>query len=516
MRLITKLVKAVTSRAFVVGVLILAQLIFTGMFFFFINTYVVYIQIASWILATVLILDLFNKRGSPSTKLPWVLILAVIPVFGVPFYIFCGNTDLNNRYKKSLAQSIKQTETLHIQDENVAKRLKEKNITRYREADFIYRTTKMPVHKNTKITYFSSGEKVWEMMLEKLKEAKHFIFIEFFIVEEGKMWNSILDILKEKVNAGVEVRFMYDDWGCIQTLPFGYENQLIKMGIDCVVFNPFNPILTIGHNYRDHRKICVVDGYIGFTGGINLADEYINEKVRFGHWKDSAIMLEGEAVWNQTISFLENWDYTKKIHSDFAKYSPHVYHPGTFESNTDGYVVPFADNPLDNELVCQGVYLNLINNATNYIYITTPYLVTDNELATAICLAAKRGVDVRIITPGIPDKWYVYLMTRAYYQEFIEAGVRIFEYSPGFMHSKNILSDDKVAVCGTINMDYRSLYHNFECACWMYEGEAISQMKHDFDETFLISNQITLEWCKNRSLFIRVMQSIFRVFSPLL
>ena len=516
MRLISKFVKAITSRVFVVGVLLLLQLVFSAMFFFFINNYIVYIQVASWVLAAILILDLFNKHGSASTKLPWVLILSVVPVFGVPFYIFCGNTDLNNRYKKSLAQSLKQTEGLHIQDEKVAKRLMEKNLTRYREAEYIYNVTKMPVHKNTKVTYFGSGESVWEMMLEKLKNAKHFIFIEFFIVEEGEMWNGILDILIEKVKKGVEVRFMYDDWGCIQTLPYGYENKLKKLGIDCVVFNPFNPILTIGHNYRDHRKICVIDGHIGFTGGINLADEYINKKVRFGHWKDSAIMLEGEAVWNQTISFLENWDYAKKTRSDFSKYSPHVYHPTSFENKTDGYVQPFADNPLDNELVCEGVYLNLINNARTYLYIATPYLVTDNEMSMAVCLAAKRGVDVRIITPGIPDKWYVYLMTRAYYQEFIEAGVKIYEYTPGFIHAKNILSDDEVAVCGTINMDYRSLYHNFECASWMFEGEAISQMRKDFDETFEVSTIVSLEWCKNRSLFIRVMQSIFKVFSPLL
>lgn len=516
MRIINKLFNFFTSRMFIIILFLLVQVAVYVSFIFYLNNYVFYIQILSWILSFLLVLYVLGKSGSASAKIPWIIVLCTMPILGAPLYMLCGSSDVHVRYKRSLRQSLAQTAKLHVQDEEVAKQLKKENLLRYREADYIFHSTKMPVHQNTRVQYYPIGELIWMDMVEKLKEAKHFIFMEFFIVEEGKMWNTILSVLKQKVQEGVEVRFMFDDIGCLKTLPRGYDKKLREYGIDCVVFNPFSPILTVGHNYRDHRKVCIIDGYIGFTGGFNLADEYINHKARFGHWKDSGIMLEGEGVWNQTISFLENWDFTKKIRSDFSKYTPFVYHPDAFDFSNDGYVQPYADNPLDEELVGENVYLNMINHATKYLYITTPYLIVDHEMVHALCLAAKKGVDVRIVTPGIPDKWYAYLMTRAYYKELIVAGVRIFEYTPGFLHAKNCLSDGEVATCGTINFDYRSLYHHFECSCWMYKGEVISQMKEDFDKTFAVSREITLEWCKSRPLFTRVAQSIMRIFSPLM
>ena len=516
LRIVNKLFNFFTSRLFIIAILLLAQIAVYITLIFYLNNYVFYFQILSWVLSVVLLLYVLGKSGSPSAKIPWIIIFCVMPILGVPLYLICGNSDVHIRYRRSLKQSLAQTEQLHVQDEVVAKQLKEENILRYREADYIFRATKMPVHQNTNVVYYPIGDVVWKEMVERLRQAKHFIFMEFFIVEEGIMWDTILDVLKQKVQEGVEVRFMYDDIGCVQTLPNGYEKKLRKYGIDCVVFNPFSPIVTVGHNYRDHRKVCIIDGYIGFTGGFNLADEYINQKERFGHWKDSGVMLEGEAVWNQTISFLENWDFTKKIKSDFSKYTPFVYHSEPFAFENDGYVQPYADNPLDHELVGESVYMNIINHASKYVYITTPYLIVDHELVQAFCLAAKKGVDVRIVTPGIPDKWYAYLMTRAYYEELIEAGVHIYEYTPGFVHAKNCLSDDVVATCGTINFDYRSLYHHFECGCWMYQGEVIQQMKEDFEKTFAESHEVTLQWCKNRSLITRLAQSIMRFFSPLM
>ena len=514
MRILKKLFSYLTSRMFVIAVLLLAQLAIYVTLIFYLNNYVFYMQILSWILSVLLLLYVVGKPGSPSAKIPWIMIFCVLPVLGVPLYLLCGSSDVHIRYKRSLKRSLAQTEKMHVQDERVAKQLENENLLRYRESDYIFKVTKMPIHRNTKVQYFPSAELAWEEMVNRLKEAKHFIFMEFFIVEEGKMWNTILDVLKQKVQEGVEVRFMYDDIGCLQTLPSGYDKILQSYGIDCVVFNTFSPILTVGHNYRDHRKVCIIDGYIGFTGGYNLADEYINYKTRFGHWKDSGILLEGEGVWNQTISFLENWDFTKKVKSDFSKYSPFIYHPEPFIN--DGYVQPYADTPLDNELVGENVYMNVINHASKYLYITTPYFIVDNEMVQALCLAAKNGVDVRIVTPGIPDKWYVHLMTRAYYRQLLSAGVRIFEYSLGFIHAKNCLSDDEVAICGTINFDYRSLYHHFECACWMYQGEVISQMKDDFINTVDVSREITLDWCKKRPLFVRFAQSVVRIFSPLM
>ena len=516
MRILNKFLNFITSRLFMIAVLLLLQLGVYVALVFYLNKYVIYIQILSWILSIILLLYVVGKPTSPSAKIPWIMVFCSMPILGVPLYLLCGSRDVHIRYRRSLKQSLSQSAKLHVQDEEVAKKLKSENLLRYREADYIFKATKMPVHQNTRVQYFPIGEAVWEEMLKQLKKAKHFIFMEFFIVEEGLMWNSILEVLKQKVQEGVEVRVMYDDIGCLKTLPNRYENTLRSYGIDCLVFNPFSALLTVGHNYRDHRKVCIIDGYIGFTGGFNLADEYINHKERFGHWKDSGIMLEGEGVWNQTISFLENWDFTKKVKSDFSKYTPFIYHPEPFHFDSKGYVQPYADNPLDSELVGESVYMNVINHASKYLYIATPYLIIDHEMVQSLCLAAKKGVDVRIITPGIPDKWYVYLMTRAYYRELIEAGVRIFEYTPGFIHAKNCLSDDEIAICGTINFDYRSLYHHFECACWMYKGEVVSQMNEDFTKTFDVCREVTLEWCKNRPLIARAIQSIMRVFSPLM
>ena len=516
MRIINKLLSFITSRIFMIVVLLLLQLAVYVTLIFYLNNYVFYIQILSWILSVTLLLYVVGKPGSPSAKIPWIMVFCIMPILGVPLYLLCGTSDVHIRYKRSMRRSLEQTAKLHVQDEKIAEQLKDENLLRYREADYIFKMTKMPVHQNTKVQYFPTGETVWMEMVEQLKKAKHFIFMEFFIVEEGIMWDTILNVLKQKVQEGVEVRVMYDDIGCLKTLPNGYEDTLRSYGIDCIVFNPFSALLTVGHNYRDHRKVCIIDGYVGFTGGFNLADEYINRKERFGHWKDSGIMLEGEGVWNQTISFLENWDFTKKVKSDFSKYTPFIYHPEPFSFDNDGYVQPYADNPLDNELVGESVYMNVINHATKYVYIATPYLIVDHEMVQSLCLAAKKGIDVRIITPGIPDKWYVYLMTRAYYRELIAAGVRIFEYTPGFIHAKNCLSDDEIAICGTINFDYRSFYHHFECACWMYKGEVISQMKTDFMKTFEVSREVTLKWCKKRPLIARIIQSIMRVFSPLM
>ena len=338
--------------------------------------------------------------------------------------------------------------------------------------------------------------------------------MEYFIIHEGKMWNTVLDILERKVKEGVEVRMIYDDMGSLTTVPYKYNEVLNQKGIKCLIFNPFTPALNIILNNRDHRKITVIDGWVGFMGGINLADEYINEVQRFGKWKDAAIMLKGEGVWNLTMMFLQTWDFIENVHEEYDKYRPNVFHPEPFES--DGFVQPYGDSPMDHETVGENVYLNLLYKAKEYVYICTPYLIVDNEMVTALSLAAKSGIDIRIITPHKEDKWYVHILTRAYYEQLIKVGIKIYEYTPGFIHSKTFVCDDEIGIVGSINMDYRSLYLHFECGTWLYKTTTVAAIKEDFLDTLKVCQQITLEECKRVKLTTRLMRSILRLFAPLM
>ena len=334
--------------------------------------------------------------------------------------------------------------------------------------------------------------------------------MQFFIVDEGKMLTSVLDILKQKVQEGVEVRFMYDDVGSLTMLPRHYYRQLEKMGIQSVAFNPFVPFLSLAMNNRDHKKIVVVDGKIGFSGGFNLADEYINQRVKYGHWKDSGLMIRGEAVNSLTRMFLESWNVAKNSEEDYEKY--YVYEEN---KGNDGFVVPYGDSPLDDESVGENVYLNMINQSHDYLYITTPYLILDDNLQTALINASKRGVDVRIITPGIPDKKIVFRVTRSYYQTLMKYGIRIYEYTPGFIHAKNFLVDDKCATVGTINLDYRSLYLHFENGIYIYKSKILKDIKEDFLKTEEVCHEVTLEEVITGK-FMGWFEAILRVIAPLL
>ncbi|MFQ9073340.1 MAG: cardiolipin synthase [Faecalibacillus faecis] len=339
-----------------------------------------------------------------------------------------------------------------------------------------------PTYYGQDLKYFSLGDDAFEPLLEDLINAMKFIFMQFFIVDEVKMLTSVLDILKQKVQEGVEVRFMYDDVGSLTMLPRHYYRQLEKMGIQSVAFNPFVPFLSLAMNNRDHKKIVVVDGKIGFSGGFNLADEYINQRVKYGHWKDSGLMIHGEAVNSLTKLFLESWNVAKNSEEDYEKYYVHEEN-----KENDGFGVPYGDSPLDDESVGENVYLNMINQSHDYLYITTPYLILDDNLQTALINASKRGVDVRIITPGIPDKKLVFRVTRSYYQTLMKHGIRIYEYTPGFIHAKNFLVDDKCATVGTINLDYRSLYLHFENGIYLYNNKILKDIKEDFSDSRKVS-----------------------------
>lgn len=505
--------KILTSRVFIIVLLLAFQFSVLYYLLDYLNNYTIYFHIGFEVVGVLLVIYIFNQEGSPSVKMSFIMLITVIPLFGIPFYLIWENNDIHKKYIKILRDARTEAQDYHLQDPKTFDKLQETDRKRSQEARYIYRATGMPVYENTKIQYHPSGEDVYQYFLEAIRHAEKFIFVEFFIIKKGSMWSEVLDILKKKASEGVEVRLMYDDIGCSGSLPLGYNRELEKSGIRCTVFNPFNPRLTINHNYRDHRKICVIDGKIGITGGFNLSDEYINRVQPYGYWKDSAVSLEGEAVWNMTVMFLENWDFAAKAKTSIMDYSPKEKFPVIDE----GFVAPFSENPLDRQLVGESVYMDIVSDAVDYVWFSTPYLVIDHEFQTALELAARRGVDVRIVTPGIPDnKRITYFVTRSYYPELIRAGVKIYEYTPGFVHAKNCISDDKVMTCGTINLDYRSFYHHFENGVWAYGTRAAADMKKDFLGMMEKSREITLDWLQKRPLWQRLVAYVMKMFAPVL
>ena len=507
-----KILRFITQRVVITALLIVLQALLLFGFIWKLDNYFVYFYAGSVLLSLLITLGIINSKSNPAYKIAWLIPILLFPVFGGLVYLLFGS-DRTGRYLRKKLQGIG-TEMDNVIGEAYRRSGAEQlppdaaNQSRY-----ISHCAYCPPYQNTTTEYLPLGEVKFERMVEELKKAKHYIFLEYFIIQEGKMWNTILDILRQKAAEGVDVRVIYDDMGCIMILPTGYDKTLEQMGIKCRIFNPFVPILSSRFNTRDHRKICVIDGNVGFTGGINLADEYINAYEKHGHWKDTSILLKGEAVFNLTVMFLSMWDYLDGTtgKTDYSRYYPTVW-----DENAKGYVQPFADNPLDDEAVGETVYLNLINKAKRYVYITTPYLILSSEMLTALTSAAKCGVDVRIITPHVPDKWYVHAVSRSHYQTLIEAGVKIYEYTPGFIHAKTFVVDDDYAVVGTINLDYRSLYLHFECAVWMYQTPSVAQVRDDFFKTQQISQEITLEECRSLSFPRRLGRSVLRVFAPLM
>lgn len=444
----------------------------------FLKHYIVHFNGVFRLVSVFVVLYILKSDINPVYKIPWIVLLLALPVFGGVLYIIYGRlhfskkdimtfVDINNKCKEALALRPSANDSLEKEAPLI-----------YPQAKYLLDYALAPTYKNTETTYFPLGDDMFPVMLSELNKAEKFIFMEYFIIEDGLMLNSILDILKEKASRGVDVRFMYDSLGSIAKAPVDIVRDLRNAGIRCFEFNTFRSILDNRYNNRDHRKICVIDGNVGFTGGVNLADEYINVKTVYGHWKDTAIMIKGDAVWSLTNMFLTLWDGINKCDEDFRKYLPDI------DVKTDnGYVIPYTDFPIDNETVGKSVYLNMINRANRYIYIMTPYLILDNTMATSLCDAAKSGIDVRLITPGIADKKLVNLLTKSYYDKLIEAGVKIYEYTPGFVHAKIFVSDDETAVVGTINLDYRSLAHHFENAIWMYKTDIVADIKKDFLDT---------------------------------
>lgn len=503
-RVVQRVILLVSSFILQIGVISFFLLKYSESFFDF--------YLASLILSIIIVFIIINNKSNPSYKIAWIVPVMIFPIFGGLFYLLYGGNKLSTREKlKMVIQNIEMTNSLK-QDDEIIKKIGDKSIYAKNQSEYILNYAKCPVYNNTETTYFKIGEEKFEALLRELKKAEKFIFLEYFIIQEGKMFNSILEILEEKAKQGVDVRLIYDDVGCIVTLPHNYKNTLEAKGIKCRVFNPIKPFFTRRLNNRDHRKIVVIDGDVGFTGGINLADEYINEYEKHGYWKDAGIMLKGDAVWNLTVMFLSMWDYIDNKEEDYIKFKPskNKYY------NSKGYVQPFDDSPLINEPIGETVYLNLINKAKDYIYINTPYLIIDNEMATALKIAAKSGVDIKIVTPYIPDKKFVHAVTKSYYESFIKDGIEIYEFTPGFMHAKTFVVDDEYGVVGSINLDFRSLYLHYECGVWLYKTDSIKSMKDDYLETLKRCHKVTMEECKNTSSIRKVLRLIIRMFAPLL
>lgn len=458
---------------------------------------------------------ILNSRLDPTAKITWLMVILVMPVFGPLLYAYTrselGHRALRERIRKMTAFNQRRIR----QDPQVLAQLEEENPGTAALVRYMRRSGCYPVFDRTDVTYFPLGEDKWMRMLAELERAQKFIFLEYFIIEEGVMWGRILEILARKARQGVEVRLLYDGTNEFSTLPHDYPRRLKKLGIQCRMFAPLTPFLSTHYNYRDHRKILVIDGHTAFTGGVNLADHYINRREKYGHWKDTSVMLRGEAVRSFTLMFLQMW-HIRDLKDAAAQYDRYLAAPPMAPKESRGFVIPYGDCPLDEDKLGERVYLDILCHARHYVHIMTPYLILDSEMENALCYAAQRGVDVRIIMPGIPDKEMPYALAKTYYPALMEAGVRIYEYTPGFVHAKVFVADDDTAVVGTINLDYRSLYHHFECAAYMYQSACIADIEKDFQDTMRSCVRVTKERLRQEPLRRRLMGPMLKVIAPLL
>ncbi len=502
------------SKVAIVLVLMALQILFLFLVYGIMEEYILYWRTGALLLSAFVVLFIINKNENPAYKLIWVILVLSVPLVGGALYVILSGNRTRVAFINEALESHLDTFKYMPEDAEIQKEIKQLSKSASVQSTYISESAGYPVYRNTFVKYFPLGETNFESLIEELEKAKHFIFMEYFIIKQGEMWDTVLSVLAKKAKEGVDVRLIYDDVGCAMWLPSRFLHEMEELGIRVATFNPIVPLLNLRQNNRDHRKITVIDGHTGFTGGINLADEYINKVSPFGHWKDTGIMLKGDAVWNLTLMFLQTWKMLTKEDDNYSMYTPMKYKHTPFLS--DGYIQPYGDTPVDDEITGENIYLNLINKAKHYVYITTPYLIIDNEMVTALTLAAKSGIDVRIITPGIPDKKLVYMVTQSYYYQLIQAGVRIYQYTPGFIHAKTVVVDDTVATVGTINFDYRSLYLHFECGVWMFNSGTIYEIKDDYIRTLEVCDEVTLEEIEKTSGLKKFGQSILRLVAPLL
>lgn len=466
------------------------------------------------ILSLIMSVHVINRDSDSSSKLLWVLLIMSLPFFGGLIYLLFGGRKIPKSLMIKDRQAYSDYKMYALRNIEILKQSHEDDYVLDKMASMAWSNGYFPLYKNCETTYFPTGEDQYQMFIQELEKAQDFIFIEFFIINQGVMWNTILQILLDKAAMGVDVRVIYDDAGSITYLDPDYTKWLNDRGIKAHLFNPMRPQLEMQMNNRDHRKILVIDGKVAFTGGCNISDEYINTKKRFGYWKDMGVMIKGEAVEMFTISFLQIWNYQAKKNTAYEDFLL----PRSTYSNiqANGYVIPFSDSPTDENDTGKNMHLNMLNCSRKSFWITTPYLILDSEMISALNLAVNNGVDVRIVVPGIPDKKMVYEVTKANYEALIKKGVKIYEYTPGFIHGKVALSDDHNALVGTVNMDFRSYYMHYECGVWMHDVSCIEDIHEDFENIFKVSHLVTIEECLKTNPFIRMYRNVLKIFSPIL
>ena len=502
-----KLFKIVTSRLIWSALLILIEfflMVYLVFWAAYARGYYIYFYLLS-ILVTVFVL---TRKESPSYKVVWIALASVFPTLGGVLYLLFGNKKIGQRAERRLEDYINSHLTLSKDVREMEdSRKKLSSDVDVRMANYIYNMTGLPAYDNTEAYYFATGEEFFSDVFSEMEKAKKYIFIEYFIIGLGEVWSKTLELLKRKAKEGVDVRLMYDDMGSINSVPIHYEKTLRNYGIKAVVFNPVKPHMNPRLNFRDHRKILSIDGEVCYTGGLNLADEYANRQIRFGYWKDNAVKFRGAAVWNFTYLFLEMWAVLWGGDDDLKAYVP------TVSAEHDGFVQPFGDNPLDDVSTAEDVYVQMISSAKRYVWITTPYLIPDDQMIGALTIAAAAGVDVRIITPRHPDKKTIFEVSRSNYAALIKAGVKIYEYIPGFIHAKTFIADDAAAVVGTTNIDYRSFYLHFEISVLFLYSSVVKAVKDDFEKTLLQSEEMTPEMVRAKG-FQRIVRGFLRLFSP--
>lgn len=509
------IISMVFSRFGIVLVLLALQiLVLLGLFLKF-SQLAPHYYIISAVFYIFMIIVIVNSDHDASSKITWLTIMAFLPIFGALLYIYT-TVDIGHRVlKKRVTHILKNTKNKITQDKSVIDKAEEICPDVADLNYYLNKSGRFPLYENTDVTYYPIGEKMFQSMLVELDKAKDFIFMEYFIVDDGYMWDNILEVLIKKANEGVDVRVMYDGTCEFALLPRTYPSSLEKLGIHCKVFSPVSPFISTHYNYRDHRKIMVIDGKTAYNGGINMADEYINYTHKYGHFKDVGVMLKGDAVDSFTLMFLQMWSVNER-HCDFSKYL-NVWDSlsaGGYFSN--GFVMPFGDCPLDEYDVGKSVYMDILNRAKDYVYIMTPYMIMDGELESSLTFSAERGVDVRIILPHISDSFVAQALAKTHYKKLLDAGVKVYEYTPGFVHAKVFVSDDVKSVVGSINMDYRSLYHHFECATYMYGTRCIDDIKSDYKDTLAKCQQVTYESIKNDKWYIKLIGKVLKFVAPLI
>ena len=530
------------SRFVLIAFLILVQFFWLVAVFCKFSYQFTYANYVIRIVAVTIVLHIVNRSMNPNNKLLWTFLILMSPVFGVLLYLILGRRGASLANYKKMDRIKNEMLKYLLQNPEVSQAIETQDKTVYRQIKYINDWSGYPVYGNTDTKYYKCGEEMFPDMIVALEQAEAFVFMEYYIIETGYMLNRILEILERKVQAGLDVRLIYDDIGSIGTVPKDYAKTLEQRGIKCLPFQPFRPFMSVLFNNRDHRKMMIVDGKIGFIGGMNLADEYINHVERYGYWKDTVVRLDGEAVRSLVVMFLAMWQYVGGVKEDvdliFGEYQcvsklKRNMLDNAVDSNLEAimgerigergseefqerFVQPYCDCPFDEEYVGETVYLNIINQAVDYVYIFTPYLIIDNEMITSLMNAAKRGVDVRIVTPGVPDKRIIYWITQSFYRVLIKGGVKIYQYRPGFLHAKSFLCDDKIATVGSVNLDYRSLYLHFECGVFLYQCKAVEEMKVDYLEVFACSDEVTLSFCESQHILIQLFQGVMRLLAPLL